>query len=46
MTAITTIETESSWAYPESYTADDSWIVCSSDGGHEETKWLITPPPR
>ena len=20
-------------AFPESYTADDSWIVCSSDGG-------------
>ena len=25
--------TESSWAFPESYTADDSWIERSSDGG-------------
>ena len=24
--------TELSWAIPESYTADDSWIVRSSDG--------------
>jgi len=32
--------------FPESYTADDSWIVRSSDGGHGETKVLITPPPR
>ena len=34
--------TESSWAFPESYTADDSWIVHSSDGRHGETKVLIT----
>jgi len=27
------------------YTADGSWIVHSSDGGHGETKVLITPPP-
>ena len=33
--------------FPESYTVDDSWMVRSSDGGqHEETKGLITPPPR
>jgi len=25
--------TKSSWAITESYTADDSWIVRSSDGG-------------
>jgi len=29
---ITTMWTESLWAFPESYTADDSWIVRSSDG--------------
>ena len=45
-TAITTMWTESSWAFPESYTADDSWIVRSSDGGHGETKGLISPPPK
>jgi len=28
-TAITTMWTESSWAFPESYSADDSWIVRS-----------------
>ena len=28
------------------YTADDSWIVRSSDGGHGETKGLITPTPK
>jgi len=33
MTAITTMWTESSWAFPESYTADDSWILHLSDGG-------------
>jgi len=33
--------TEFSWAFPESYTADDSWIVRSNDGGHGETKVLI-----
>ena len=26
------------WAFPESYTADDSWIVRSSDGGRREDK--------
>ena len=46
MTAITTMWTESSWAFPESYTADESWIVRSSDGGQWGTKSLITPPPR
>jgi len=40
-TAITTLWTESSWAFPERYTADDSWIVRSSDGGHGETKGLM-----
>jgi len=30
--------TDSSWAFPESYTADDSWIVRSSDGGRREDK--------
>ena len=33
MTAITTMWTESSWAFPESYTADESCIVRSNDGG-------------
>jgi len=33
-TAITTKWTEFSWAFCESYTADDRWIVRSSDGGH------------
>ena len=37
-TAITTMQTESSWAFPESYTADDSWIVRSSDGEQREDK--------
>jgi len=27
--------TESSCVFPESYTADDSWIVRSSDGGQK-----------
>jgi len=45
-TAITTMWTESSWALPESYTGDDSWIVRSSDGGHGEIKGLITSKPR
>ena len=39
-TAVTTMWTEFSWAFPESYIADDSWIMCSSDGGHGETKPL------
>ena len=45
-TAITTMWTESLWAFPKSYTANDSWIVHSSDSGHRETKGLITPPTR
>jgi len=45
-TAVTTMWTEFSWAFPESYAVDDSWIVRSSDGRHGETKGLITPPPR
>jgi len=44
-TAIPTIWTESSWAIPESFTANDSWIVHSSDS-EGETKGLITPPQR
>ena len=28
--------TESSWAFPKSYTADDIWIVRSSDGGQQK----------
>ena len=31
-TAITTMWTESSWAFPKSYTANESWIVRLSDG--------------
>jgi len=46
MTVITKMWTKFSWAFPESYTADDSWIVRSNDGGHGETKVLISPPPR
>ena len=34
-TAITTMWTESSWAFPESCTADDNWIVRSSSGGQK-----------
>ena len=30
-TAITTMRTEASWAFHESYTADDSWIMRSND---------------
>ena len=37
-TAITTMWTESSWAFPESYTANESWIVRSSDGGQRGDK--------
>jgi len=37
-TAITTMWTESSWAFPESYTVNDSWIVRSSDGGQRGDK--------
>ena len=39
---MTMMWTKSSWAFAESYTADVSWIVRSSDGGHGETKGLIT----
>jgi len=39
-TEITAMWAESSWAFHESYTADDSWIVRSIDGGHGETKGL------
>ena len=42
MTAITTMWTEYSWAFPESNAADDSRAM--ADNG--ETKGLITPPPR
>jgi len=45
-TAITMMWTESSWAFPESYTADDSWIVRSSNGDQRKTKALRTPQPR
>jgi len=45
-TAITTMWTESSWAFPESYTADGSWIVRSSNGDQRMTKALRTPQPR
>ena len=37
-TVITMMWTESLWAFPESYTADDSWIVRSSDGGQRGDK--------
>jgi len=43
MTAITTMWTESSWAFPESYTADDIWIMCSSNGDQWEDKVHRTP---
>ena len=35
---VSAVWTESSWAFRESYTADDSWIVCSSDGGQRRGK--------
>jgi len=38
MTAITTKWTEFSWTFPESYTADDSWIVRLSNGGQRGDK--------
>ena len=41
-----TMWTESSWAFPESYNVDESWIVRSSDGGPRGEKGLITPPSR
>jgi len=45
-TAITAMWTQSSWAFSESYTTDDSWIVRSSNGDLRKTKALITPQPR
>ena len=36
--AITTLWTEFLWAFPESYTANDSWIVRSSNGGQWRDK--------
>jgi len=42
-TAITTMWTESSWAFPESYTTR-SYTRAMVD--HRETKGLITPPSR
>jgi len=36
MTAITTMWTESSWAFPESYTANDSWIEHSRTTGRQK----------
>jgi len=37
------IWTECSLAFPEGYTADDSWIVRSSNGDQRMTKALRTP---
>ena len=37
-TVITTMLTESSWTFPESYTTDDSWIMRSSAGGQRGDK--------
>ena len=34
---------ESSWAFLESYTADDSWIVRLRDGGQRGEKRAHTP---
>ena len=45
-TAITTMWTQSLWASLESYTADESWIVRSSNGDLRKTKALITPQPK
>jgi len=42
MTVITTMWTESSWAFPESYTAGS----CARAMANNETKGFITPPPR
>ena len=41
-TAITTMWTESSWAFPESYTGGS---CARGMAGNWETKGLITPPP-
>ena len=37
-TVISTMWTESSWAFPKSYTGDDSWIMRSRDGGQRGNK--------
>ena len=42
-TAITTMWTESSWAFPVSYTAGSCARAMADNG---KTKGLITPPPR
>jgi len=42
-TAITTMWAESSWAFPESYTARTCTQVMADNG---DTKGLITPPPK
>ena len=42
-TAITTMWTESSWAFPESYTTGS---CARAMADNRETKGLITPPPR
>jgi len=42
-TAITMMWTQSSWAFPESYTTRScAWAMVNN----WETKWLITLPPR
>jgi len=38
MTAIMTVWTESSWAFPESYTTNYSWIGHSSNGRQRKDK--------
>ena len=43
MTATTTMWTESSWAFPESYTTGSGARAMADN---QETKGLITPPPR
>ena len=42
-TAITTMWADSSWAFPESYTAGSCARAMANNG---ETKGLITPPPK
>ena len=41
-----TMWTESSWAFPESYTANDSWIVCLSNGDQRKDKSAHYTPLR
>jgi len=38
ITALTTVWTETLWAFPERYAADKSWIGNSSNGGQQEEK--------